>query len=102
MIPIFKNLRSTTLFRAFITQSFVNALLATSIVSIRTYLDHIYIHDTDKSKHNIIPIIVPALYEMYFTFITTLIASFLVYNILYIVFDYGGSMLSPNGKLIYF
>jgi len=104
-IPIIKHFRSTTISKAFIINAVVYAAIATLIVEMRVQLGdttsgvYTYVNNNffvgGKTEMTVAQ-------KMRVTFIAGMLASLLVYNFLYVVFEFGGGMLAPTGKMTYF
>ena len=104
-VPIIKHFRSTTISKAFIINAVVSAVIATLIVEMRVQLGdstsgvYTYVNDNffvgGKTELTVAQ-------KMRVTFITGILASLLVYNFLYVVFEFGGGMLAPSGRMSYF
>lgn len=104
MFPLTNNLRATTLFKAFILNALAAAFIASFAIEIRIRLSD----DTDNLYillNEWIPGIpgIPGkqinkdvLYLI--TFIVSFVACLIVYNILYLLFMYGGGMIASRAK----
>ncbi len=102
MIPLFKNVRATNLFKAYLLNALAAAFIASFAIEIRIRLsndkDYLYI-----LLNEVIPgkqINKDILYMV--TFIVSFFACFIVYNLLYVLFMFGGGMISNNSSLSYF
>jgi len=102
MFPITKNLRATTLFKAFLLNALAAAFIATIAIEIRIRLSN------DKDRLYILlnkwlpgkQINEDVLFMV--TFVVSFITCLVVYNMLYMLFLYGGGMITSNKKLSYF
>lgn len=102
MFPLTKNFRATTLFKAFFLNALAAAFIASIAIEIRIRLSN------DKDKLYILlntwipgkQINEDVLYMV--TFIVSFAACLLVYNILYLLFMYGGGMITTSSKVNYF
>ena len=105
-MAIIKHDRATDIFKAFLINSFVAALLATIIVEVRRDLDH------DKSGvfqfvDDIVSTFDPNPFrtdsrKMFYTFVTGFVVSLLLYNLLYVLIGFGGGMITPKKRAKYF
>ena len=101
MFPLTKNFRATT-FKAFFLNALAAAFIASIAIEIRIRLSN------DKDKLYILlntwipgkQINEDVLYMV--TFIVSFAACLLVYNILYLLFMYGGGMITTSSKVNYF
>ena len=101
MFPLTKNFRATTLFKAFFLNALAAAFIASFAIEIRIRLSN------DKDQLYILlnkwipgkQINKDVLYMV--TFIVSFVACLLVYNILYLLFLYGGGMMTSNIKHSY-
>lgn len=98
MFPLTNNLRATTLFKAFILNALAAAFIASFAIEIRIRLsndkDNLYIllNEWIPGKQ----INKDVLY--FVTFIVSFVACLIVYNILYLLFMYGGGMIASRVK----
>jgi len=84
------NLRGTTLFKAFLLNSLVAALIATVIVEIRLALN---------AKQKAVTAL--KLYKALVTFAIGFVVTFVVYNIMYVVLSYGSSLIAAKHSIPY-
>ena len=102
MIPLINNLRATTLFKAFLLNALAAAFIASIAIEIRLRLsndkDRLYIllNEWIPGKQ----LTEDVLFMV--TFIVSFITCLVVYNMLYMLFLYGGGMITTNKKLTYF
>ena len=79
--------RSTTMFKAFVLNAFLLALVAGMSIELRGYMD-VYVH----VKH------FPRWKKMVMTIVGTVIIGFTVFILARILFGYGGGLLAPPEK----
>ncbi len=103
-IPLTKRFRATSIFRAFLINAFVSALVATIIVEVR--------YAIEKGKGDLYNSIRYTfnsgnpwnddLSKMKSTFVIGFLVTLLLYNILYIVVAYGGGSVASKKIASYF
>ena len=103
-IPLTKSFRATSIFRAFLINAFVSALVATIIVEVR--------YAIEKGKgdlYNSIRVTFNSgnpwnddLSKMRSTFIIGFLVTLLLYNILYVVIAFGGGSVASSNIASYF
>ena len=99
--PLIKTFRATSVFKAFILNALAVAIIATLSTEVR------YLLQNDKSQTYIFfdkLLIAKGLSEVQkilIVFSATTIFAFLAYNILYVLFEYGGGMLVSTSKVKY-
>ena len=103
-VPFIESFRATNLFKAFLINAFISALVATIIVEVRQSIS------VGKGKlYNSIREIFNAgnpwndeLSKVRSTFIIGFLVTLILYNLLYLLIAYGGVMLTPGSKVSYF
>ena len=105
-MALIKHDRATDIFKAFLINSFLAALLATIIVEVR--------RDLDQDKSGVFQIVddIVSTFDpnpfrtesrkMFYTFITGFVVSLLLYNMLYLLIGFGGGMITPKKRAKYF
>ncbi|MAH20722.1 MAG: hypothetical protein CMB96_04725 [Flavobacteriaceae bacterium] len=105
-MALIKHSRATNIFKAFLINAFVAALVATIIVEVR--------RDLNEDKSGIFQIIhniasrfdsnpfKTAPRKMFYTFITGFVVSLIIYNILYVLIGFGGGMIANKKQAKYF
>ena len=99
--PLIKTFRATSVFKAFILNALAVAIIATLSIELR------YLLENDKSQTYLFfnrLLIAKELSEIQKTlivFTATTIFAFLAYNILYMLFEYGGGMLVSTSRVKY-
>ena len=93
MIPLIEGFRANTIMQAFILASLVTAISAVVAIETRRELE-----DTKSSLYITVNNWFPgkklgSLAIIFFVFVTTFFTSFLVYNLLHIIFAYGSAMI---------
>jgi len=87
-VPFYKHFRATTIGKAFLLNAIATTIITLFSIELKFYLkDH---KDLDHSSKWIIGIL------------GTLLASLVTFFILFIVFNYGGGMLSKKNRVIKF
>jgi|AntAceMinimDraft_18_1070375.scaffolds.fasta_scaffold93475_2 hypothetical protein len=100
-LPLIRGFRATRLSKAFLLDAFVTALITLFAIELRTlfndekgklygYVNSIYGVKTLSS-----------LQILSVMFLTTFLGAMLVYLIMYALLDYGGGMLTPDGKMAF-
>lgn len=100
-LPFISNFRSTTLTKAFILNAFVTALITIFAIELRRLFDNeksvIYGYVNNwygsKSLSNIQIVNV--------VFVATFFAAVLVYIMMYVIFHYGGGLLTQDGTMTF-
>ena len=88
VVPFYKHFRATTIGKAFLLNAIATTIITLFSIELKFYLkDH---KDLDHSSKWIIGIL------------GTLLASLVTFFILFIVFNYGGGMLSKKNRVIKF
>ena len=105
-MAIIKHERATDIFKAFLINSFVAALLATIIVEVRRDLDQdksgvFQVVDDIVSTFDPNPFRTSAR-KMFYTFATGFVVSLILYNVLYVLIGFGGGMITPKKHIKYF
>jgi len=93
MIPLIEGFRANTTIKAFILASLVTAISAVVAIETRRELDN-----TKSSLYIIVNNWFPgkklgSVAIIFFVFVTTFLTSFLVYNLLHLLFAYGSAMI---------
>ena len=93
MIPLIEGFRANTIMKAFILASLVTAISAVVAIETRRQLD-----DTKSNLYVTVNNWFPgkklgSIAIIFFVFITTLTTSFIVYNLLHVLFAYGAAMV---------
>ena len=93
MIPLIEGFRANTIIKAFILASLVTAISAVVAIETRRELD-----DTKSSLYITVNKWFPgkklgSIAITFFVFATTFFTSFLVYNLLHVIFAYGSAMI---------
>lgn len=93
MIPFIEGFRANTIIKAFLLASLVTAISAIVAIETRRELDdtksHLYV-----TVNNWFPgKKLGSLAIVFFVFVTTFLTSFLVYNLLHVIFAYGSAMI---------
>jgi ABC-type phosphate transport system permease subunit len=93
MIPLIKGFRANTTIKAFILASLVSATSAVVAIETRREFD-----DTKSSLYITVNEWFPGkklglVAIIFFVFVTTFLTSFLVYNLLHLLFAYGSAMI---------
>ena len=98
-IPLIKSFRATTIFKAFLINAFLSALIATIIVEVRYIIEYgkgpIYEHI--RRFLNGGNDFATAINKVTSTFVIGFLVTMLIYNTLYIFIEYGGGLVSPEG-----
>ena len=105
-MAIIKHDRATDIFKAFLINSFLSALLATIIVEVRRDLDQdksgvFQFVDDIVSTFDPNPLRTESR-KMFYTFVTGFLVSLLLYNLLYVLIGFGGGMITPKKRAKYF
>ena len=93
MIPLIEGFRASTIIKAFILASLVTAISAIVAIETRREFDdtkstlYITLNDWFPGKR------LGSIAIIFFVFVTTFLTSFLVYNLLHIIFAYGAAMI---------
>ena len=87
-MPLIKGMESTSIWKAF----FLNALASTLIIFIAVTVKERF--DTFKDKKNEEIIRTTSLKSIGFTLLATFVATMIAYTMMYIIFGYGGGMLT--------
>lgn len=93
-LPIFKNFQSTSLFKAFLINGIVAALIATLTVEYRLKLEneksyyYVYTSKFFQSKK------LSEIHKVLSVFALSFLVSFFIYHLMCFLFAYGGGMLS--------
>jgi len=87
-MPIFKGLRSTTIWKAFLLNSIASSLIIVIAITIKNRFDIYKDINGDKIKQS------TSAKSLLITIFVTFVASYASYVVLYLLFGYGGGMLS--------
>ena len=104
-IHLTKSFRATTLFKAFLINAFVSAIIATIIVEVRYTIEsdkgelYEYIRNIFNSGQEYGT---STINKVRSTFLIGFLVTLALYNVLYILIAYGGGMLAPNKLSSYF
>ena len=96
--PLIKGFRATTIFKAFLINAFLSALIATIVVEVRYIIEY----GKGSTYENIRKFFnggndfVGDLDKVTSTFAIGFFVTILLYNILYILIEYGGGLLTPS------
>ena len=105
-MAIIKNSQETSIFKAFLINAFITALIATLIVKIRRDLDDhhtgifrffdkvVSLFDPDPLRSDT--------RKLFYTFLTGFLLSLILYNVLFILIGFGGGMLTNKRHHNYF
>ena len=100
--PLTTKFRSTSLFKAFILNAVITAITSALLVELRlqlqdnkktffkNYITKVVKPDKNNNLHNYQKVLA--------VFITGIVVSFIVYNIMYYFLSFGGGMLTMKGK----
>lgn len=83
--PLVQNFKATTITKAFFLNSIATGAIAMIAVETRMQLDR----HTDYSERN----------KVIINLVTTVVSALLTYWLMYLIFNFGGGMLT-NGKLV--
>lgn len=104
-MALFSGFKATTIFKAFMLNAFVAAIVATLIIELRIALQNeknwLYEYFNTYWFPGGSPQLTN-LQKIQSTFIVGFIASLIVYNFLYVIFGFGGGMLSSSKDFSYF
>ena len=104
-IPLTKSFRATTLFKAFLINAFVSAIIATIIVEVRYTIEsgkgdlYEYIREIFNSGQEYGT---NELSKVRSTFLIGFLVTLFLYNALYVLIAYGGGSVAPNKMASYF
>lgn len=103
-IPLTKAFRATTIFKAFIINAFLSALIATIIVEVRYAIDSGkgQLYNSIRNTFNSNNLWNDELSKTRFTFVIGFLVTLFLYNILYIFIGYGGGLLTTKTSKQYF
>ena len=88
MVPFYKHFRATTVGKAFVLNAIAGTIITIFAVELKFYLrDH---EDLNFSSKFVIGIL------------GTFLAAFITYLILFVIFNYGGGMLTKKNRIIKF
>jgi hypothetical protein len=87
-MPIFKGLRSTTIWKAFLLNSIASSLIIVIAITIKNRFDIYKDINGDKIKES------TSAKSLLITIFVTFAASYTSYVVLYLLFGFGGGMLS--------
>lgn len=93
MIPLIEGFRANTVIKSFVLASLVTAISAVVAIETRRELE-----DTKSTLYITVNNWFPgkklgSLAIIFFVFVTTFLTSFLVYNLLHVIFAYGAAMI---------
>ena len=93
MIPLVQGFRANTVIKAFVLASLVTAISAVVAIETRRELE-----DTKSTLYITVNNWFPgkklgSIAIIFFVFVTTFLTSFLVYNLLHVLFGYGSAMI---------
>ncbi len=101
----YNRFRATTIFKAFILNAFVAAIVATLIIELRISLEDeknwLYEYFNTYWYAGGSPQLTDS-QKIQTTFIVGLVASLIVYNFLYVLLGFGGGMLASSKDFSYF
>jgi hypothetical protein len=106
-VPIFKDFKATTLFKAFILNGLCVAIIATLSVEIRHILEDKRSHEYiffNKIFGNFTKLRnLTEFQKVFIVFIVTFLFALVAYHVLYLFFGYGGGMINEfsNKKVTY-
>ena len=103
-IPVTKAFRATTIFKAFLINAFLSALIATIVVEVRHAIDSGkgQLYNSIRNTFNGGNPWNDELSKTRSTFIIGFLVTLFLYNILYIFIEYGGGLLTSKTNKQYF
>ncbi len=98
-IPFIKSFRATTIFRAFLINSFISALIATIIVEVRYVIEYGQgpTYENIRKFFNGGNDFDGEINKVTSTFVIGFLVTMILYNILYVLIEYGGGLVTPEG-----
>ncbi len=101
IMVLIKDFKANTYFNAFILNAIVVAFIATVSIELRIILDEtkhpFYIYVTSLVGKNL-----SEAEKFSIVFVATLLSAFIAYNVMYLVFNYGGGLITTTKKVNYF
>jgi len=101
MIPLIKNFQATTIFKAFILNALATSVIAACAIEVRVRLInekntlYIFLNKFIPGKN------LDSTGIFIISFLTAFISSIIIYNLLYLIFEYGGGMISSKSTTYY-
>ena len=102
-IPLIKSFRATTIFKAFLINAFLSALIATIIVEVRYIIEYGKgpVYKNIRKFFNGGNDFVSEINKVTSTFVIGFLVTMLLYNFLYIFIEYGGGLLTqPKSRYL--
>jgi len=96
IFPIFKNLQATSLFKAFIVNAIVAAIIATLTIELRFKLEDDTSNYYTFSKKLFNTEKLNVIHKIIIVFGSSFLVSFIIYHIMLLFFSYGGGMLTTK------
>lgn len=103
-IPLTKAFRATTIFKAFLINAFLSALIATIVVEVRYIIEYGQgsTYENIRKFFNGGNDFVGELDKVTSTFVIGFLVTMILYNTLYIFIEYGGGLLTSKTSKQYF
>ena len=97
--PLIKGFRATTIFKAFLINAFLSALIATIVVEVRYIIEYGQgsTYENIRKFFNGGNDFVGELDKVSSTFVIGFLVTMILYNTLYILIEYGGGLVTPKG-----
>ena len=90
--PLTTVLRSTTFFKAFLLNAVASAAIAAFAIAMRDQLEKGVVLDFFKNRYGVKSLMEST--KIAIVFVATLLCAMIVYNLLYLLFAFGGGMLT--------
>ena len=103
-IPLIKGFRTTTIFKAFLVNAFLSALIATIAVEVRHVIDSGkgQLYESIRNTFNGGNPWNDELSKIRSTFVIGFLVTLFLYNALYVLIEYGGGLLTSETNHKYF